>query len=610
MRVPANNPARAQRASVLSWLAPTDGWISNYNIAAEGTAKNAATVLDNWWPTPQCVVMRRGSQLYYQIANELNPVDTLMTYDSGSDQRMFACTASGKIWDVSAASTAFLAHDLGVTSTPWSYTQFATAGGVFLVAVNGTNQMRLFDGTRWWPIGNSDILAIPFGAVIGTFAVGDTVTGGSSSATGTILYADAQMLYVTATSTATFTAGETVTGAKGGSASTAAASSTYWAGIRPASGSSIANVDTASFSFVWAYQARLYFVQKDSQTMWYLGADSVGGSISPFPMGGVFAGGGALMLGASWSLENSGQGGLSEQCVIVSNDGEVAVYQGIDPNLATSWSKVGLYRIDKPRGPRGFIRMGGDLLIATDTGVIPLSQAINKSLATLAPASVSYPIENDWDSYVSSRPSRDWQMQAWPENQMLATALPHIDGTEDVFFVANTRTGAWARFTGWDARALAVFQGQLYFGGANGMVVAAWQTGADMGLPYTCTWVPLFSDAGAPAQSKMPKDARLSIRGSYQVMSQLGMQYDYVLDLPPAPSASPSGSGDLWGVGTWGRALWSNTASLQVQRLWSPVAGMGMAVAPCVQITSGALVPFDSQLIRVDVTLVAGQLLS
>lgn len=611
MRTPASVPQRARKAAVASFPAPTEGWISNYNLSAnwQAAGKAAATVLDNWWPTPQNVQMRRGCALYAQLPGETGYVTALMSYSNGGDEKLFAATQTA-IYDITSPNSVVQVQS-GLTGGNWNYTQFATTGGTFLVAVNGMDAMRLFDGTRWWPIGSDDIAQIPVSNVTVQFHVGEIVTGATSGAKGSVLYVDNGMLYVTKMGAAKFSSGESITGSLGGAATASSAEVTWWAGITADTSSAIKTINTASFGFVWGYMGRLWFAQKDSLNAWYLNADAVGGSAIAFPMGGVFPSGGALLFGSSWSLDNSGNGGLSEQCVMVTDQGECAVYQGYDPNLASSWEKVGLYRIDKPRGARAFVRNGGDLLIATDTGMIPLAQAIQKNIATLAPAAVSYPIEHDWNSYVAERSDRKWQVAIWPENQMLAIALPHLDGYEDAFLVANTRTGAWARFTGWNGSCMATFQGRLFFGGPAGTVAAAWQTGTDMGLPFSAVFVPLFSDGGDSTSRKYPKDARVMVRGTYEVTWGVMMQYDYVLNIPSAPSGAIAAGDSLWDEERWDTsAVWSSTETKLAQRLWKGVAGSGYAFAPCLQITSGNLAPLDNELVRVDVSYVTGGLMS
>lgn len=607
MRTPANSPARARKAQVVSFPPPTSGWVSNQNLVANTSDKPGAVVLDNFWPTPQTVRIRQGCNLYSQPSTAQD-CSTLMAYDNGAIQRLFACIG-GDIWDVTSASAPIVVKS-GLTGGEWVYTQFATTGGVFLIAVNGIDPMQLFDGSRWWSITGQDILQMPLGSVTTPFNVGETVTGGTSGATGTILYANTSEIYVTSTNATAFKSGETVTGSGGGNATLSADSQTWWAGIKPKSGSSISSIETSQFSFIWAYMSRLWFVETGTMNVWYLEVDAIGGDALPFPMGGVFTEGGALMFGSAWSLDNSSSSGLSEQCVMVTDAGEVAVYQGVDPNTALTWSKVGTYRISKPRGRRAFIRNGGDLLIATDAGLIPLTQAVQRNPTDLALGAVSYPIQDAWSEYVAERPDRNWQVMVWPEMQMIGVAIPPYGAYQPYMLAVNTNTSAWARFTGWDCRCFAELNGQMYFGTVDGQIVGAWQTGYDLGRPFTAIYAPLFHDLGGTFGVKIPKDANVMMRGTFPVSWKVSMMYDYIVTIPAAPSGQPASSNSIWNQAKWNDGIWNQSGQLQSQKKWSPVAGQGYAISPCLQITSGNLVPFNNEIVRIDVTYLVGGLLS
>ncbi|NVN06062.1 hypothetical protein HW509_10745 [Asaia spathodeae] len=607
MRTPANAPARGRKAQVVSFPPPTAGWISNQNLVLNTSDKPGAVVLDNFWPTPQTVRMRRGCALYSQ-PDQSQVCDTLMSYDNGSIQRLFACIG-GKIWDVTSASEPEVVQS-GLTGGEWSYVQFATTGGIWLIAVNGVDPMQLFDGSRWWPITGADILRVPLGTSNKVFSAGETVTGGTSGATGTILYANTSEIYLTSTNAKVFSSGETLTGSNGGNATASAASQTWFSGIKAASGSSIANIETRDFSFVWAYMGRLWFVQSGTLNAWYLGADAFSGAATPFPMGGIFSDGGELMFGSSWSLDNSSSSGLSEQCVMCSENGEVAVYQGVDPNLASSWSKVGLYRIDKPRGKRAFVRNGGDLLIATDAGLIPLTQAVQRNPSDLALGAVSYPIQDAWSQYVAERPIRNWQVMVWPEMQMIGVAVPAYSAFQPYLLVVNTNTSAWARFTGWDCRAFSEMNGQMYFGTVNGQIVGAWQTGYDLTATFTSIYAPLFHDLGGTYGVKIPKNTNVMMRGTFPVTWAVSMMYDYVVTVPSPPSGSGVSAQSIWNEAQWDVGTWNQSNQLMAQKKWSSVSGRGYALSPCLQITSGNLAPFDNEIVRIDVTYIAGGLLS
>ena len=510
-----------------SFPAPVAGWIKNRSLAIPQDGPQGAELLENFFPTATGATLRRGSALHATLPDDKNIVSSLFAYSSGGVEKLFAANSSA-IYDVTVAGTPTKVLDTQ-KGGDWSVVQFSTAGGVFLVGVNGVDPAFLYDGKT-------------FSAASITFPVGSTLT-------------------------------------------------------------------TADLCFVWNYKQRLYFVEKKSLNVWYLPADSIGGALKLLPLGGVMPRGGTLVFGETWSLDAGAQGGLSEQCIFVSSEGEVAVYQGLSPDDTASWSKVGLYRIGDPLGPKAWVRAGGDIIIATKIGMIPVSQAVQRDVAALSPASVSYPIEDAWNAAVSLR-TGNWACTLWPDGQMMVVAPAYTTEETPRVFVANARTGAWAPFTGWDARCLCVFRGGLYFGSAAGRVVQANVTGADEGVSYIGKYVPLFNDMGEPASLKIAEMARHTLRTCARVREAVSCLFDFDTTLPSAPDASNIGSLPLWDFGTWDEFLWSAPVEKIMQMQWHSVGGTGYALAPALQVTSGATVPLDVEIIKSDVTYQVAQILS
>lgn len=626
MRQPARSNFRAKKVGPPAMFpAPTAGWISNQNIALPDGQVLGARVLDNWWPNANDVTIRRGTQRYATFGDETLPVTSIFDYANGVNERLFAANQNS-IWDITSVVgpqnytlgdglgnelgdglgnvfglTSIEAEDLvysGLTGGHWITTQFATTGGIFTVGVNGFDDMILFDGSRWYQIGDQDIVRVHIGAVTGgPFVVGETLTG-AGGATGVILYVDDEIITVRKTNAVEYVDFELVTGGtSGATANTTAGANEPWF-------LAITGVETSSLDFVWSYKSRLFFIQKGSFNVYYLDIDAVGGRAELFPMGGLFPNGGYLMIGLAWSMDSSGDGGLSEQCVFVSSEGECVVYQGANPSLADQWSKVGLYRIGRPRGPRAWVRSGADIQIATDIGDIPLTQALQRDAAHLSPAATSFPIEPDWNTAVNERSPQNWQCIIWDGNQMKLVAMPLAGGTgEHQTFVANINTGAWARFTGWDIHSICEFRGRLYAGSSNGRVMQLYISGNDETMPYTAVVAPLFTDLQTPLQLKMPRTGRVVMKSAYDdVEAQISVMEDYTVDLPPPPDAVPLVGADVWGTAIWGQSQWGVSGDQKIIQWWEPLAGRGYALSPAVQITSGSIVPLDIKLVRIEMT--------
>lgn len=503
----------------MSFPAPTGGLVSNRNLAISSgpDLPPGASILENWFPTATGVVLRRGSVTQDTLAG--GQIMSMFNYVSGTQEEFFAATGDG-IWNVSSAISASVLP--GQTSGRWSTVQFSTAGGAFLIGVNGFDDAFLYDGST-------------FAATAITFPPGSSLT-------------------------------------------------------------------TADLSYCWIYKQRIWFIENDSLNAWYLPVDQIGGELVLWPMGGVFARGGTLLWGQPWSLDSGGSGGLSEQCVFCSTEGEVAAYQGLSPDAGQGWSSVGVYRIGKPLGREAFIRAGGDLVIATTVGFLSLANASRQDYAALGQGAVSYPIEDAWARAVAERGQQDWRCQVWPDGQMALVSPPSSADTDPVIFATNTNTGRWSTFSAWDARAFGLFSGGLFFGTTLGGVVRAFVGGSDDGSNYVGRILPLFSDLGVPASIKIAKMARAVVRSAFGVRLRVSGHSDFKEILPTPPGLGTAPSGDEWDLGTWDTALWDATSSRLVQGDWVPVGAYGDDLSIGVQVSSGFVSPSDVELIRIDMT--------
>lgn len=360
---------------------------------------------------------------------------------------------------------------------------------------------------------------------------------------------------------------------------------------------------SADMSYVWTYKNRMWFAQANAPRAYYMAqVDAIGGDAELFPLDGVFTRGGSLMFGQAWSLEGGAQGGLSEQNVFVSSEGEVAVYQGLFPGDASDWAKVGVYRIGKPLGNRGFIRGGGDLAISTSVGLVPLSKAIQLDVTALNMATVSYGIADAWTEATETRTLENWQAELWPEKKMAIIAPPTTqDAPLPVMFVSNTETGAWTRFTGWQANCMEVFEGSLFFGGTEGRVMLGNVGGNDEDQAYTGTVLPLYADMGSPSSLKVATGGRAVVRATTPVSGQVTFMADYNLNLPTAPNAvAVSNIANIWGSGVWGQSVWGGGYADVVSQQWYSLGGTGYACSLAYQVTSASTQPLDVEVVRME----------
>jgi len=140
------NPAKRPVGRGKSIPAPVGGWDAVSALA--DMKEDRAIVLENWFPTPTDVRVRRG---HIQHCNGMGSsvVDTLMVYNglTVAASKMFAVT-NGTIYDVSSSGAASATTET-VANNRWQYINFTTSGGKFLWACNGTDAALHYNGSVW-----------------------------------------------------------------------------------------------------------------------------------------------------------------------------------------------------------------------------------------------------------------------------------------------------------------------------------------------------------------------------------------------------------------------------------------------------------------------------
>ena len=380
-----------------------------------------------------------------------------------------------------------------------------------------------------------------------------------------------------------------------------------WVAVDDVSTPAITGVTTADLSVVWSFANRLFFIEKGTLVVWYLPVDSIGGAASSFSLAGVFKRGGSLLFGATWSLDAGD--GLDDKCVFVSTEGEVAVYEGTNPGDANNWRKAGVYRLPKPLGQKAYMQAGGDLLLAVESGLVPISEAIQRDEAALEVAAVSRNITPLWQAQVALTTSNNWQIAKWPRENIMIVSQP--DDPENTCLVANLKTGSWSRFTGLDTKCLGFFDDSAFFGSTSGKVYRFESGGSDDGTNYTCTYVGLHEGMGRPGLEKTVAQVRAIIQHSAPINPLVTVQMDYEVGPSQAPSALPdAGDFGAWDLSNWDEAFWDSGGRLQTRAIWSSVGRTGYTVAPEVQLTFGTVGKPDVELVSIDASYHVGALVT
>lgn len=520
----------ASRARPYTFPAPVGGWVTNQSLVK--SKPMTAQRLENWFPTSTGIRLRGGSAKHGTIGSD--PVQSFISYNASGVKKLWACDTVN-IFDVTAPvdpDTPPVADVTGQTAGYYSYVNFTTSGSSYVVAVNGADDLQLYDAT-----------------------------GGS------------------------------------------------WMPINSGSTPAITGVNTNILSHVWLYRNRLFFIEGETMNAHYLGVDSIGGAMGTISLAGIFQRGGSLLFGATWSLDTGD--GIDDKCVFVTTGGEAAIYEGSNPagSTAAEWNLVGRYDLTPPMGMRGIMRAGGDLIIATEEGMVPISAAINKDAAALSLAAVSRSIEPDWKAEVNRRAGLPWEIIKWSERNYAIVSLPITTAGQEAWsFVVNLETGAWCKFVGWATRCLELFDGQLYFGTNDGEVFQAEVGGIDEATGITYTYVGNPDHLKSLGTLKTIRQARPTYVSATPFVDRISFSVNYNVALPSAPDAVDGGSADIWDVGLWDVALWDQQAPVAVASggMWRSIGKTGYVVQPQIQVTGGLARYPDTEFSQLDVMFEEG----
>lgn len=144
-RRPSRDTRRQPVAQTAELPAPVGGLNARDSIAQMGPTD--AVRLNNYVCATTDVALRDG---YAEHATGLpGKVRTLLVYNTQTGaQKMFGASGSS-IYEVTSAGAVGAAVLSGLISDKWQYINFATSGGTFLQAVNGSDAIYNYDGATW-----------------------------------------------------------------------------------------------------------------------------------------------------------------------------------------------------------------------------------------------------------------------------------------------------------------------------------------------------------------------------------------------------------------------------------------------------------------------------
>jgi len=148
----ALKPRRTRVSRTSSLQAPTGGLNAKDPIAA--MKETEAVTLENWFPTPSSVDIRNGM---VEHVTGMSAVQTLALYNDGVTPKLFG-VAGNSIYDVTTAGPVGAAVVSGLTNSRFQSLNMGTAGGFYLMMVNGADKLQYYDGSVWTVDGGTYII--------------------------------------------------------------------------------------------------------------------------------------------------------------------------------------------------------------------------------------------------------------------------------------------------------------------------------------------------------------------------------------------------------------------------------------------------------------------
>lgn len=331
----------------------------------------------------------------------------------------------------------------------------------------------------------------------------------------------------------------------------------------------ITGATSADFVNVCQFKERLWFASVGSIDVHYLGLQAIAGAATRFPLGSVFRRGG-YVIGLGTFSRDAGEG-PDDFFVIITNNGEVAVYEGTNPDSAQTWALAGVFDVGKPIGRRSTVRLNGDLTIITQDGVVSAQALLQFDRASIQKAAITGKIQTLFSQFAQSYfPNFGWQNCVFPASRYMIVNVPAIPNMSQSQLVMNTITGAWCQFQGMNAGCWAVANNELFFGGNAGIVYQAANGFLDNGGTISWDVQTAWQMVGGAANKffTMVKPTMLTGGGvAYSVSVNVDFQ-----SLPLAPGAATIPVvGMIWGW-TW-PSNWGGTNLLNAQ--WRTVGAIG-----------------------------------
>ena len=357
-----------------------------------------------------------------------------------------------------------------------------------------------------------------------------------------------------------------------------------WAQATNISGPTIENI-----AFVVVHKQRLWMIEENSTSAWYLPVASKNGQATQFFFGSKFAHGGELRGLYNWTID--GGDGIDDRLVALSSSGDVIPYTGDDPSSADSWQVVGSYYIGAlPKGRNVAGAMAGDLYFLCSYGLIAMDDLIRgttnlydaeSGLAFKISRPLRQQLATDKDKY-------GWEPKFLPSQGVLIITTPPFINRPAVQYTLNVATRSWGYWRDVPMTAMDEWDGKIFFGDSNNRILVMDVTRDNVlinqelpngsGVPIQFSMLTSYQKYGTPGQFKTVQYIRPDFVGIQPPAYTIKARYDYDVTELQNITKPPLPEGTGWDVGIWDSDVWSGDTLVNYSQAQGS-GGLGRSIA-------------------------------
>lgn len=339
-----------------------------------------------------------------------------------------------------------------------------------------------------------------------------------------------------------------------------------------------------NFDFVMSWKNRLWFIVDQTADTFFLGTNSITGASSNFDFGPLLIHGGDLKAMASWTVD--GGDGIDDKLVLVGAAGDLLIYEGTDPAGAATFRVVGRWFVGSPPNGRRFMsRYGGDLLIVTQFGLIPLSLLLGRQgVIELEDSTASHKVNPLLSDLIRETLLRQyWEVRYVPQIEALFLNAPDGITVKDRQFVMDVNSHGWSTFDGIPMLTCEVYQGALFFGTVDGKVGRCFDrnyafdgihTDGTAGKDINVSIQTAFVSPGDSVQLKRMLQMLLTFQAIDKPAVAAQLNTDWSLSDTPGSPIFGGGAQFFWDSALWDQASWEG-GKANTFRGWIGVVGLG-----------------------------------